>query len=83
MKRTLKMRLTNIKTLIQYHNEGTIPDDTLELKAKVTKYLTKSDGEIVINPLAYSSLMSEFDTQFQDFKTIVVNGKSIQVGEEN
>lgn len=37
---------------------------------------------IVINPLAYSSLMSEFDTQFQDFKTIVVNGKSIQVGEE-
>lgn len=78
----IKDEINKHKNLIQYHNEGTIPDDTLELKAKVTKYLTKSDGEIVINPLAYSSLMSEFDTQFQDFKTIVVNGKSIQVGEE-
>ena len=65
------------KNTIELTAQGKI-DDSLEHLAKTSKYYTERDGVVVINKLAYSNIMSEYRTQYEDFKVVVDNGKEIR-----
>lgn len=72
-----------LKEIEKAHNtirgvqEGTIHSQ-LEDYAKTSKYYTKSNGVVVVNKLAYSNVMSEYRTQYEDFKVVIENGKEIR-----
>lgn len=65
------------KNTIELTAQGKI-DDSLEHLAKTSKYYTERDGVVVLNKLAYSNIMSEYRTQYEDFKVVVDNGKEIR-----
>lgn len=65
------------KNTIELTAQGKI-DDSLEHLAKTSKYYTERDGAVVLNKLAYSNIMSEYRTQYEDFKVVVDNGKEIR-----
>lgn len=64
------------KTTLQMVKEDKIIN-SLDSAVKTSKYLTKRDGEVVLNQLAFSNIMSEYSTQHEDFKVVIENGKFI------
>lgn len=62
---------------IQLSNSGQI-HSTLDHLSKTSKYYTERDGVVCLNKLAYSNIMSEYRTQYEDFKVVVENGKEIK-----
>ena len=70
------------ETTIQMVKENKIID-SLSTAVKTSKYLTKRDGEIVLNKLAFSNIMSDYATQKEDFKIMIDDfGNSVSVLEE-
>lgn len=65
------------KNTINLVNSGQI-HSTLEQLAKTSKYYTERDGVVCLNNLAYSNIMSEYRTQYEDFKVVVDGGKEIK-----
>lgn len=65
------------KTTIELYNEGKI-DFNAEFFAKTSKYYTKSNGVVTYNKLAFSNIMSEYKTQYEDFKVVIENGKELR-----
>lgn len=65
------------KTTIQLVKENRIIN-SLGDAVKTSKYLTKRGDEVVLNDLAFSSIMSEYSTQHEDFKVVIENGKHIK-----
>lgn len=65
------------KNTISLVNSGQI-HSTLEQLAKTSKYYTERDGVVCLNNLAYSNIMSEYRTQYEDFKVVVDGGKEIK-----
>lgn len=62
---------------IMLANSGEI-HSSLEHLAKTSKYYTERDGVVCLNKLAYSNIMSEYRTQYEDFKVVVENGKELR-----
>lgn len=52
--------------------------NSLDSAVKTSKYLTKRGDEVVLNDLAFCSVMSEYSTQHEDFKVVIENGKQIR-----
>lgn len=72
-----------LKEIEKAHNtircvqEGTIHSQ-LDDYARTSKYYTKANGVVVVNKLAYSNVMSEYRTQYEDFKVVIENGKELR-----
>ena len=65
------------KNTVDLFNKGEI-DAPLDFFAKTSKYYTKSNGVVTYNKLAFSNIMSEYETQYEDFKVVVENGKELK-----
>ena len=71
-------KIVQVQNTVNLANEGTIDSDQLSNLARVSKYYTIQGGEVLFNKLAYSNIMSEYRTQYEDFKVVIKNGKELR-----
>lgn len=71
-------KIVQVQNTVNLANEGTIDSDQLSNLARVSKYYTIQGGEVLFNKLAYSNIMSEYRTQYEDFKVVIENGKELR-----
>ena len=71
-------KIEQTKSVLRLFEEGKVDRDFMVEYAKTSKYYTEQEGVVKFNKLAYSNIMSEYRTQYEDFKVVVENGKELR-----